>query len=202
MPDIGCMPSRGCRPDIGCKYGVDVGPRASWAPWAPWGPLGPKSKLGFDQGALPSANTSPEIRLLGGWGDTSGVRVGATARLLPTGSNQSLSTQNFSLWLANSSFEANCMLHSKHSRPFPDIVCADTTAAGAQRTQVQARPCCQVHSHTRCTPEVRKRGPTTHRSTRPWAPCSTTHCPMTTARMPKRGGGLSHFVQNQQQQTF
>ena len=27
--------------------------------------LGPKSKLGFDQGALPSANISPEIRLLG-----------------------------------------------------------------------------------------------------------------------------------------
>ena len=62
------------------------------APWAPWGPIQARfrpggaafgkhlprnptfgiSKLGFDQGALPSANISPEIRLLGSggiWGD-------------------------------------------------------------------------------------------------------------------------------------
>ena len=44
-------------------HGGPMGPHG--APWGPLGPLGPKSKLGFDQGALPSANTSPEIRLLG-----------------------------------------------------------------------------------------------------------------------------------------
>ena len=45
---------------------------APWAPWAPWGPLGPLGALRgpnpssvSSHGALPSANTSPEIRLLG-----------------------------------------------------------------------------------------------------------------------------------------
>ena len=58
-------------------HGGPMGPHG--APWGPLGPLGPKSKLGFDQGALPSANTSPEIRL---WGFPSSVSSHAA---LPSG---------------------------------------------------------------------------------------------------------------------
>ena len=46
-----------------CIFGVQNGD--FWVQNGALGPLGPKSKLGFDQGALPSAKTSPEIRLLG-----------------------------------------------------------------------------------------------------------------------------------------